>query len=384
MRSALDSADAGGPVNDHFPTLSVIVPAHDCAGDLQQCLEALAASTLPRERWELVVVDDASSDDTAIVAAQYANLVVRLPGEPLGPDYARNRGVEISRGALLVFVSADVCVRPHVLDAFSQAFANPDIGAISGSYEYARHDDPLTAFQALYNQFVRERAAGEIDAFFAGLGAVRRGVLQRAGGFDEWCDNRPRVAAMELGQRIRALGYRVVLDANIRAVHLRRRSFMEMVQQTLRDHGIPYEAPPAKRAKVPNSGLAWVRRRERINPVLCWVSVGAAALTGVIEHASAFWLAAAIGLLLVSVLNAPFYLFAASRRGAPYLAIAMPLHVGGSMLVGLARFADRFARWVVGEPRPSPAIEAFAEVGLKTWPPVPIRRAPLAPGGADA
>ena len=371
-------------MNEYSPTLSVIVPAHDCAAELQQCLQALAASTLPRERWELIVIDDASGDDTAIVAAQYANLVVRLPGEPLGPDYARNRGVEVSRGALLVFLSADVCVKPHALKAFTEAFANPDIGAISGSYEYARRDDALTDFQALYNQFVRERAAGDIDAFYPGLGAVRRSVLQRAGGFDEWCDNRPRVAAIELGQRIRALGYRAVLDANIRAVHLRRRSFLEMVQQTLRDHGIPYEVTPAARSRVANFGLAWVRRREHITPSLCWIAIGAALLAAVAADPTPFWWATAAGLLFIVVLNAPFYAFAASRRGGLYLATAVPLHIGGSMLVGMARFADRFARWVVGEPRPSPAIEAFAEVGLKTWPPVPIRRAPLASGGADA
>lgn len=383
MKSKLDAADDGVSVNDHSPNLSVIVPAHDCATELRQCLEALAASSLPREHWELIVVDDGSHDETGIIAARHANLVVRLPGEPLGPDYARNRGVEVSRGPVLVFVSADVCVREDALQAFRQALADPEIGAVSGTYEYARREDALTDFQALYSQFVRDRAAGDVDTFFAGLGAIRRSVLTRAGGFDEWCENRPRVAAVELGQRIRALGYRVVLDAKVRGVHLKRRALATMLQQTLRDHGTPYEEGPMPRAEVVNPGLRWVRGRERISPVLCWVAADAAALTMLVRHAEPLWWAAFGCLALAVLLNVPFYRFAARRRGALYLAAALPMHLGGSMLVGMSRSVDRLARWIIGEPRPAPAVEALGEVGLKTWPPVPMRRAPLALGSAD-
>jgi len=76
------------------PLLSVIVPAHNGTKVLPLTLPALAASDLPRACWELIVVDDASSDATAELAASYADLVVRLAGAPHGPAYARNRGVE--------------------------------------------------------------------------------------------------------------------------------------------------------------------------------------------------------------------------------------------------------------------------------------------------
>jgi len=360
------------------PILSVIVPAHDCAEPLRRCLDALAASELPRERWELIVVDDASQDDTAIVAARYADLVVRLPGRPLGPEYARNRGVELSRGELLAFVSADVCPKPDALSGFIRALGNPTVGAVNGVYEYARGGNLLTDFQALYNQFVRDRAAGEVDAFFSGFGAIRRSVLASVGGFDEWSKNRPRVAAVELGQRIRALGDRVLLDAGIRAIHLKRRSLAQMLQQTLRDHGVPYEEHATPPAEAVNDGLRWVRRRERATPVLCWTAVDCLALALFGRGGIWVWFILAGAVAGLTVLNVPFYAFAARQRGAARLFSVVPLHFVGSMLVGTARLTDRVLRGLVGEPRPDPAIEAFAEVGLNTWPPVPIRRAPLA------
>lgn len=361
------------------PRLSVIVPAHDSATTLWRCLHAVAASELPRSQWELIVVDDGSDDDTAVIAAHYADLVIRLPGPAHGPDYARNRGVEVSRGRLLLFVSADVCIRPDTMTRFLAALEPGDIGAVSGSYAYAGTEHGLAAYQAMYNRFIRERAAGDADAVFAGFAAVRSDALSRAGGFDEWSRDRPRVAARELGHRIRAVGYRVLLGADVEATHLRGRSLSEMLLHTLRDHGVPYDAYEAPSAEASNAGLRWVRRRERASPLLCWSALGsvAFALRGGPE---ALWWLAAASLLGVVALNAPFLAFVIRHRGLASLLWVAPLHFAGATLVGVARLADAIRRWIIGEPRPAPVIEAFVEVGHQTWPPVPVRRTPTGSG----
>jgi hypothetical protein len=235
----------------------------------------------------------------------------------------------------------------------------------------------LTEYQALYNQFIRNRAAGDVDAFFPGLGAVRRSVLARAGGFDEWGQSRPRVAAVELGHRILTVGHRVLLDPAIRGVHLKRRSLTEMLRLTLRDHGVPYDVHAAPSAEAANSGLRWVRQRERLSPVLCWIATDCLVLALAGVQAPHFWWAAAVAFTAALILNASFFLYAARQRGVLSLIRVAPLHFAGSLLVGMARLIDGVLRSIVGEPRPTPAIEAFVEVGFKTWPPVPIRRAPI-------
>jgi GT2 family glycosyltransferase len=365
------------PVSTHTPLLSVIVPARNCAGPLWRCLDALLASTLPRERWELIVVDDASDDDSALVAAHFADTVILLPERAHGANYARNRGVEVSHGDLLVFVSADVCVKAGTLDDFVRVLSDQRVAAVSGMYDYPQDHSAVAEYQALYNRFIRNRAAGDVDAFFAGLGAVRRSVLVRAGGFDEWGQNRPRVAAVELGHRIRTVGHRVVLDPAIGAVHLKCRSVRETIQATLRDHGVPYDEHAAPSAETTNSGLRWVRQRERLNPLLSWIAFDSLAIAVVDRPHPALWWLAAMAMTAAAALNAPFFVYAAQQRGIGCLVRVAPLHVAGSLLVGTARLVDRVLRSIVGEPRPNPAIEAFVEVGFKTWPPVPIRRAPV-------
>lgn len=365
-------------------SLSVVVPVHNCAGALWRCLDALTRNSLPRETWELIVVDDASEDDTALVAAQFADVVVRLPERPQGANYARNRGADMSRGELLVFVSADVCVRPETLRGFMSVFADARIGAVSGAYEYSNDRRALTEYVACYNDFVRSRAAGDIDAFFPGLGAVRRSVLRRAGGFDEWSRDRPRVAALEMGHRIRAVGYRVLLNREIRATHLERRSYREMLQQTLRDHGVPYDDHQAPSAEMANAGLRWVRQREWQGPLLAWIAVDCFILGLIRGRHVLLWSMSLLALLAMLTLSYAFFSFAVRQRGAWCLVRLAPLHFAGALLVGTARLIDRVLRGIIGEPRPHPTIEALVEVGHKTWPPVPIRRTPAVSDSSNA
>jgi glycosyltransferase involved in cell wall biosynthesis len=65
--------------------VSVVVPAFQGSRVLPLSLAALMRSDLSREDWELVVVDDGSTDHTSLIAARYADTVVRLPGRPHGP-----------------------------------------------------------------------------------------------------------------------------------------------------------------------------------------------------------------------------------------------------------------------------------------------------------
>ncbi|MBK9231352.1 MAG: glycosyltransferase family 2 protein [Anaerolineae bacterium] len=103
-------------------TISVIVPAHNAAGYLRHSLPALQRSTYPA--FECIVVDDASTDDTAAVCRAFAVQRVGLTGAPHGPATARNRGAAVSQGDILLFLDADVVLRPETLSRLAAAFQN--------------------------------------------------------------------------------------------------------------------------------------------------------------------------------------------------------------------------------------------------------------------
>ena len=93
------------------PTVSVVIPTHGRPGKLSRCLEALAAQTLPRQEFEVVVCDDGSPKPVAPVVAPFAErMSVRVVRGPRsGPASARNRGARLARGRILAFTDDD-CV----------------------------------------------------------------------------------------------------------------------------------------------------------------------------------------------------------------------------------------------------------------------------------
>ncbi|MCP9926910.1 glycosyltransferase family 2 protein [Cyanobium sp. CH-040] len=193
--------------------LSVVIPTYNRLPILRQCLEALERQQLvePLRDFEVVVVDDGSSDDTVAWIESHARQLphVRLIRQRHGgPATGRNRGVAAARGEVVVFIDSDLVVRPDFLVSHARALA--------GAWQ--RHGDRLCfTYGAVINTANFEDPTSERHklrdlswAYFAtGNVAIERALLERAGLFDTafhlygWED-------LELGERLRRLGVRLV------------------------------------------------------------------------------------------------------------------------------------------------------------------------------
>jgi glycosyltransferase involved in cell wall biosynthesis len=139
------------------------VPVRDGAGFLPHSLSALRGSDLPPSSWELIVVDDGSRDGSAEIAARYAERVVRLPPPGGGPPAARNRGAEVARAPVIVFVDADVCVHRDALRRIRDILAEEqDLSAVFGAYDLSPTAPSLVSqYRNLLHSYVHRRDAGE-------------------------------------------------------------------------------------------------------------------------------------------------------------------------------------------------------------------------------
>ncbi len=356
--------------------LSVIIPARNVAETLTTSLSALLQSDLPRDQWELIVVDDASTDATVQVARRYADAVVELPGpRPFGPAYARNRGCDIARGSVIVFVDADVCVHSDTLRKFAELFgADASIGAAFGSYDASPAAPGLVSqYRNLLHYHVHQRNGGDAETFWAGCGAVRRTVFVDADMFDEWHYPRPQIEDVELGARIRALGHRILLRPDIQATHLKRWTFAGVLRADLLDRGVPWTRLLVQQGTATRVATLNLKRWEKVKTVMVGVALACAALAW--PTSDARWLAAAgTSLLLVIASSADLYACFARVRGVPFALAAIPLHLLYYLTNGLSVFLGWLMHHAVGEPRPDPVVEAYAEVGVKRDPPLPSRR----------
>src|SRR5262245_44944838 len=170
-------------------SVSVIIPAYNSARTLRPCLTAvLAQSARP---YEVVVVDDASTDDTRDIARDIARqFPVTLLESPVnqGPAAARNRGIQATRGDVLFFVDSDCALSGDAIEnALRLLDQTPDVSCVHGMYliEPLFDDGPIEAYRLLHARYWRLKNEGRTRTAIFAVCAVERAVFDDVGLFDE-------------------------------------------------------------------------------------------------------------------------------------------------------------------------------------------------------
>lgn len=298
------------------------MPAYNASRDLPECLGALRADA-PADA-ELLVVDDASSDDTAAVAKAAGATVLRLARNG-GPGAARNEGVAQAAGDLILFVDADVVVAPGVVPRVTRAFAeDPGLAALFGSYDdRPRAPGLVSRYRNLWHHLVHHEGRGEASTFWAGLGAVRRDIFLAVGGFDAARFPRPSIEDIELGYRLRRAGHRIRLDPAVQGTHLKRWTLFSMVRVDVTRRAVPWARLIRETANAPAD--LNLRASQRLSAALAGVAGLGLALAPLVP-APGLGVAVA-ALAAVAVMNRRFYALLWRRGGLPLLAAGFPLHV---------------------------------------------------------
>jgi len=241
------------------PSLSVVVPVRNDPERLAICLEALARSSL--ENHEVIVVDDASDDQTPEVARRHGARVI-IQKQRTGPGLARNRGVEAARADIVLFVDADVVVSPRTLARVERVFQEDhDLDAVFGTYDAnPASRNFVSQYRNLVHRFFHVQGAGVASTFWAGCGAIRRKVFQELEGFRARF-GRPSIEDIELGARLHRQGGKILLDPEIEVQHLKQWRLGPMVICDVFHRGIPWTREMLRAGSVPDTlNLEWPQR----------------------------------------------------------------------------------------------------------------------------
>jgi glycosyltransferase involved in cell wall biosynthesis len=199
--------------------VSIVIPVYNEAEHMAACLQAIAdQSTAP---YEVIVVDNNSTDNTAAIAASFP--FVRLLNEKRqGVVYARQSGFNEVRGDIIGRIDADTVITPDWVATVAHIFTDPVVDAVSGSVRY--YDVTSPRLSGYFDLFFRQRLARQLgkEVFLYGANmAIRRTTwnmvresLCMCGGLHEDFD---------LAIHAEELGARVVFDKQLCAeVSLRR------------------------------------------------------------------------------------------------------------------------------------------------------------------
>jgi glycosyltransferase involved in cell wall biosynthesis len=159
--------------------LSVVVPAYNEEKYIEPCLRAIRNQSV---ELELVVVDNASSDNTAAIAEEYADVVVREDRK--GVAFARERGWRSAHGDVIAFTDADTIVAPNWTEKIIEAMQGRAIAAYGPVYlsDGLRHEKLLAKYG--FTSFLLLNHLLGMPHFSGQNFAVRREALEKVGGFN--------------------------------------------------------------------------------------------------------------------------------------------------------------------------------------------------------
>ena len=236
-------------MNDE-PVISIIIPVWNSPGLLRRCLDALGAQTLSRDMFEIIVIDNGSTDDTSDVARSFPGVI--LLNEPRPGSYAaRNRGLRQARGIYVAFTDADCLPAPDWLEkGLAAAGRHPDAGVLAGRIElFEEGETEGPAFSDYERLFSFPQAYAARGNCATANWISRRTVFQEFGGFDERLKSG---GDRQMALRIRDAGLPLIHAPDMLVLHPVRASRGSLVRKRQRLSGGRWErtGTPARLLRV--------------------------------------------------------------------------------------------------------------------------------------
>ena len=214
------------------PYISVIIPVYHDWESLDRALDALGRQTWPKNRFEIIVVNNDPADD---FPAKYPNQNLRMACEGKAGSYAaRNKGIRISRGDILGFCDADCIPCPCWLEKAVRFLSNnPGYSRVAGKIELVYGDSEKRSYAELYESIFAFR-----QAWYAKNGTsttanmfVQRDIFDDVGMFNEGLLSG---GDLEWGQRALKAGYPIGYSKNALVRHPARKNIRELTEKAKR------------------------------------------------------------------------------------------------------------------------------------------------------
>lgn len=301
---------------------SVVIPAYNAEKLLPECLSSLSGQTVPRGDYEIIVVDDGSTDGTSGVAGSFPGVRV-ISQQNRGPAAARNLGAREAKGGIVLFTDSDCVPERDWIERMLEPFGH-DLKLAGAKGRYLTKQRELAArfvqaeYQDKYRLLARHPLIDFIDTYSAGF---RRDIFLRYGGYDTGF---PVACAedVELSFRMSNGGERMVYVPEAVVYHRHPTSWPAYF---LKKYKFAYWRMLAVR-KNPNKAVRDSHTPQLMKLQLLLAPLAPAALAAGIFFGPLLWLAAALAALFLAS-SLPFALREGRRDAAVGLAAPAALYM---------------------------------------------------------
>jgi len=316
------------------PMISVVIPAYNTREALSACLDALEQQTVPRDQYEIVVVNDGPVGTTVEdVTDRYGVILLSQPKK--GAAAARNLGAERAQGEILLFTDADCVPEHNWIEAMAALFADREVVGVCGVVR-TRQSCLIPRFiQLEYDYRYRNIARHpRIDFINTGTAGYRKHVFMESGGFKE---DLLGAEDAEFSFRLASAGYKMLFAPQAVVYHQHPESILEYARRKYH-YGywrmMVYERHPRK-------AVADSRTPQTQKVQIGVLSLLMAAVLGAVFWRGFTWLAGGLALLFL-LISLPFWWWVLRRDLVVGLLTPLFLSVsiasaGAGVMTGLVR-----------------------------------------------
>lgn len=216
------------PEMNENPLISFIIPVYNRSKELALCLPAY--QKLSYTNYEIIVVDNGSTDDTADTARKLGAVVYSYK-ESQNANACRNFGASMAHGDILVFIDSDVVPSSNVGDICVAEFNNSDAAAVVGTYTVRHRNQNISSrYKNFWIRHSYLRKAGDIGWIFGAVTAMRRDVFLGSGGFNTDLHASAGIDDIELGTRLSRAGHKITLIPRLEVEHLKYYDFTSLMR----------------------------------------------------------------------------------------------------------------------------------------------------------
>jgi GT2 family glycosyltransferase len=317
--------------------ISVIIPNHNGSRTIGKCLGALCASVY--DNFEVIVVDDASSDDSVAIIRRFPCQLVTLDSHS-GASKARNAGARAGSGDLLFFIDADCVVERDTLSLVNRAAQGRQQVVCGGTYAKKAYD--YTFFSTFQSVFIHysETKRSEPDYIASHAMLIDRRTFEQSGGFQE--DFMPIMEDVEFSHRLKRAGIKLAMDPTIMVSHIFNFTLMRSLGNAFRKSRYWTAYSLKNRDLLTDSGTASLGLKTNVVCLFAGLVFGLLSLAFI----NRIFLIPAILLLLLNI-SVNRNLFAAFYRAkglsfalcaAFYYILVYPVAVGAGSLAGMVNY----------------------------------------------
>lgn len=220
------------------PQISIIIPVHNGAATISQCLSSIGQSSFTN--YEIIVVDDGSIDATADIAKRFPCRFYSFKTSR-GAASARNYGAKQAEGKFLFFTDSDITIQQDTLQKiFDLLTSGTGFHAVIGSYT---KQTPVKKFFSVFknycHHFTHQKSKEEALTFWTGCGAISREIFLKLEGFKESYLS-ASIEDIEFGYRLSRQGYRIKLEKPIMVTHLKHYTFISLIRSDVLNRAVPW------------------------------------------------------------------------------------------------------------------------------------------------